>query len=106
MTAVLLTLPPVRWVCPNCPVEAVTPGNVPNRYHDCRALAGITAPMVPAGSGARVFTLEREDYEGREIVQRDGNGRPIMAVVTERPDGSNDVAVLAPTARMTAEGMM
>lgn len=106
MSAVLLTLPPVRWVCPNCPVEAVTPGSTPNRYHECPGLAGITAPMVPAGSGSRVRSVIREDYVGREIVQYDWYGRPIMSVVTERPDGSNDVAVLAPTARWTAGAVM
>jgi hypothetical protein len=100
MAAVLLTPPPVRWVCPNCPVEAVTPGNTPNRYHECRGLAGITAPMVPAGSRSRVLSVVREDYVGSEIVQYDDNGRPVMAVITERPDGSNDVTVLAPTAAM------
>jgi hypothetical protein len=102
MSAVLLTLPPTRWVCPNCPVEEVTPGNLPNRFHLCRGLAGITAPMVPAGSQSRVRAVEREDYVGQEIVQYDGNGRPVGAVITERPDGSNDVAVLAPTANLTA----
>jgi hypothetical protein len=98
MAAVLLTLPPVRWVCPNCPVEAVTPGDTPNRFHECRGLVGITAPMVPAGSRSRVRSVVRQDYVAGEIVQYDGYGRPIGAVVTERPDGSNDVAVLAPTA--------
>jgi len=106
MAAVLLTLPPVRWVCPNCPVEAVTPGDVPNRYHECRGLAGITAPMVPAGSRSRVRSVVREDYVGDEIVQYDWWGRPIMAVVTDRPDGSNDVTVLAPTARMITQAVM
>jgi len=42
----------------------------------------------------------RQDYVAGEIVQYDGWGRPIMSVITERPDGSNDVAVLAPTAVM------
>lgn len=98
MAAVLLTLPPVRWVCPNCLAEAVTPGDTPNRFHECRGLAGITAPMVPAGSRSRVRAVVREDFVASEIVQYDGYGRPIMSVITERPDGSNDVAVLAPTA--------
>jgi len=56
--------------------------------------------MVPAGSGASVRAVEREDYVGQEIVQYDGNGRPIMSVITDRADGSNDVTVLAPTVRM------
>lgn len=100
MAAVILTLPPVHWVCPNCPVEAVTPGDTPNRYHQCSGLAGITAPMIPAGSLARVRAVEREDYVGGEIVQYDDNGCPIMCVITDRPDGSNDCAVLAPTANL------
>ncbi len=102
MGAVLLTLPPTRWECPNCPAEAVTPGGTPNRYHECRGLAGITAPMVPAGSRSRVRTVEREDYVGREDVQYDGNNRPIMSIITDRPDGSNDCVVLAPTAHANA----
>jgi hypothetical protein len=57
------------------------------------------APLVPAGSGARVLAVEREDYVGGELVAYDDNRRPIAAVVTERPDGSNDVMVNAPAAR-------
>jgi hypothetical protein len=53
--------------------------------------------MVPVGSGARVTYREREDYVGREQVQTDASGRPVMSIVTERPDGSNDAVVLAPT---------
>lgn len=92
--------PPVRWICSNgCGVIGVTPAGVSNRFHTCRALAGLTAPLVPEGSGARVRTVERGDYAGKEILRTDGNGRPVMAVVTDRPDGSNDVTVFAPTAR-------
>jgi hypothetical protein len=53
--------------------------------------------MVPVGSGARVTYHEREDYVGREAVQTDQNGRPVMSIRTVRPDGSNDTVVLAPT---------
>lgn len=67
--------------------------------HTCGALAGIIAPLVPEGSGARVRVVERGDYVGNEDVRLDGNGRPIMAVITDRPDGSNDVAVFSATAR-------
>lgn len=66
--------------------------------HPCPGLAGLTAPMVLKGSGARVFAVERADYVGKERVQLDGNGRPVMSVITERPDGSNDCIALAPTA--------
>jgi hypothetical protein len=95
---VVLTPPPRQWECPHCWDRAVTPWDVPNRFHDCPALAGITAPMVPAGSGARVRTVEWDDYTGNRDVQHDDNGRPIAAVYTDRPDGSNDCIVLPSTA--------
>jgi hypothetical protein len=59
--------------------------------------------MVPDGLRCKVEAVEREDYVGKEMVQTDGDGRPVMAVVTTRDDG-NDVAVLAPcaTARLEA----
>lgn len=91
--------PPRQWECPNCTVMVVTPASVPNRYHDCVGLAGLTAPMVPVGSGAQVIATEREDYVGREDVLYDGNGRPIMSVTVNRPDGSNDAVIYVPTAR-------
>lgn len=95
---VILQAPEQRWSCPNCVQRSVTRGK-PNRYHYCSGNAGLFAPMVPDGTDCRVFAVERQDYIGNEIVQRDGNGRPVMAVVTERADGSNDVMVNAPTAR-------
>jgi hypothetical protein len=57
---------------------------------------GLTAPMIPEGSGFKVTAHEREDYIGSEDVQY-ADGRPVMQVVTERPDGT-DVLVYAPTA--------
>lgn len=102
----LLNPPPTRWTCSNgCGVFDVTPFGVPNRFHTCSALGGITAPLVAEGSDVRVRAVEREDYVGSEVVQYDENGRPIMAVVTDRPDGSNDVVVMAPTASWSAQGM-
>jgi hypothetical protein len=80
--------------------EDVTTWDMQNRFHSCRALAGITAPMVPAGVRCRVIAHEREDYIGDELVHLDADGRPVMNVVTERDDGSNDVIVFAPTAQM------
>lgn len=95
--AVILTPPPTHWVCSHCPAEDVTPASVPNRFHSCRGLAGITAPMVPAGLRCKVEVREREEYVGREDVQYDGNRRPVMSVVTTRDDGQ-DCLVLAPCA--------
>jgi len=89
--------PPVEWECPNCPVVARTPWDCPNRFHDCRGLEGLLAPMVRRGTNCRVVAVEREDYIGTEDVRLNGAGRPIMSVVTIRDDGQDCVAY-APTA--------
>lgn len=97
MTALLLR-PEQRWECPNCTHTDVTYEYRPHtRFHPCRGLRGLTAPLVPAGQKCKVEALEREDYVGEDIAQYDGDGKAIMAVVTTREDG-NDCAVLAPTA--------
>lgn len=85
--------PEQRWECPNCTATDVThESRVHTRMHDCRGLLGLSAPMVPAGTDCKVEAIEREDYIGHDNVS------PIMAVRTERADGSNDVHVFAPTA--------
>jgi len=66
-------------------------------FHPCKGLRGLNAPMVAAGVRVDVRTVEREDYIGDERVTTDAAGRPIMAVITERPDGE-DRAVFAPLA--------
>jgi len=87
-----------HWVCPNCTLTQVTREQAPHtRFHACAGLKGLTAPMVPAGTRCKVEAVEREDYIGGELVQVDGEGRPIMRVEVTR-DGGNDVAVLAPCA--------
>jgi hypothetical protein len=58
--------------------------------------------MVPAGIKAEVKAIERLDYVGTELVQRNTEGRPIMAVVTTRDDGQ-DCAVYPATAQVAAE---
>ena len=93
---------PQMWSCPNCPVTDRTFGQ-PNRFHNCVGLAGLLAPLVPAGSDVQVTAHEREDYIGREDVQIDGNGRPVMSVTTEWADGSNDTIAFAPTAYVRSD---
>lgn len=88
---------PQMWSCPNCLVTDRTFGQ-PNRFHNCAGLAGLLAPLVPAGTSAKVTAHEREDYIGSEEVQLDGNGRPVMSITTERADGSSDTVAFAPTA--------
>lgn len=92
-----------RWYCPNCRKEDVTHEPRPHsRFHVCPKLRGLTAPMVPLGTNAKVELREREDYVNGDAVQLDPElGRPVMSVVTTRDDGQ-DVAVFAPTA--TAKG--
>lgn len=90
-----------RWVCPNCPAAARTVGQ-PNRFHECPALGGLTAPLVLEGVDCKVVAVEREDYLSGEDV-RWANGRPVSAVRVERADGSNDCIVYAPTAKAIGE---
>lgn len=87
-----------RWECPNCDLTDVTyQAGIHSRFHNCRGLKGLSAPMVPAGTKAKVEAMEREDWVGKEDVQYDGEGKPIMSIVTTRDEGQ-DCAVLAPTA--------
>lgn len=96
--AVPLLVREQRWYCPNCRTEDVTVQPLPHtRMHACRALYGLIAPMLPAGVRAKVEARLREDYVGREQVQLDGRGLPVMSVVTTRDDGQ-DAIVFAPPA--------
>jgi hypothetical protein len=99
MAAPVLLAAPVRhWVCPNCTHQHVTREARPHTpFHPCRGLRGLTAPMVEAGTKAKVEAVEREDYVGDERVTTDAEGRPVMSVVTTRDDGQ-DCAVFAPMA--------
>ena len=97
----LLELPERRWECPNCDQTAVTRELiVGQRFHNCKGLLGLSAPMVTAGTRAKVEAREREDFIGRDRPQyadRDGKAVPIMSIVTTRDDGQ-DCTVLAPLA--------
>jgi hypothetical protein len=45
--------PTQHWTCPNCTTEDVTHEARPHtRFHTCRGLRGLTAPLVPAGTNA------------------------------------------------------
>jgi hypothetical protein len=93
-----LLVPERRWACPNCDQEDVTREPRPHtRFHTCPGLRGLTAPFLPAGTTARVEARDRDDYVGTDMVTTDGDGRPVMSVVTTRDDGE-DVAVMAPCA--------
>jgi hypothetical protein len=103
MTAALSVTAYQTWRCPECGLEERTEPK-PNRFHTCPRLRYLTAPMVLAGTDAKVSIVERQDYVGNERVMLDPElHRPVMSIVTERADGSNDVMVFAPaaTARQT-----
>lgn len=98
-----MTIPVLErlWSCPNCKsgartVDAKTP------MHPCKGLAGLMVPLVPKGTDCKVEAVERGDYIGKELVQYDGNGRPVMSVITTRNDGQ-DTTVYAPTAQGWSE---
>ena len=65
-------------------------------------MAGILAPMVPAGTKCKIEAHEREDYIRDEIVRYDDDGRPIMSTVITRDEGT-DCAVYAPCAGVGAD---
>lgn len=101
--------PRKEWNCPNCDKQDVTVEARPHsRFHNCPGLGGLSAPFVeksrnPRKGSTRVRKAVREDYVGSERgCTLDEDGAPVMSIVTEYADGSNDVAVFAPTA--TADG--
>lgn len=89
-----------RWYCPNCRKEDVTHEARPHtRFHVCPGLRGLTAPLLPVGTAAKVELAEWGDYVGKELVQRDPErGRPVQSITTTRDDGQ-DAIVFAPTAQ-------
>jgi hypothetical protein len=92
-----------RWYCPNCKKQDITVEARPHtRMHPCPKLRGLLAPMLPAGTRAKVELREREDYVGKEKVRLDPErGRPVMSIVTTRDNGQ-DAIVFAPTATARA----
>ena len=94
-------LAPVQhWWCPNCRLEDVThEAKLHIRYHTCPKLRNLSAPMVPAGTKAKVEVHEREDYIGKGLPRLDENGRPLMNIETTRDEGT-DLLVFAPTATL------
>jgi len=105
--------PEKHWECPSCGRQHVTRTHlVTSEMHHCPAQKGLYVPFVQVESNAgipkhsmRHVPIERGDWEGKEIgVRHDTDGRAIMAVHTERADGSHDTHVLAPAARADFSG--
>lgn len=95
----------VRWYCPNCLLEdarympPAPLGGGTLLFHTCPAMKGLTAPLYQVGVKVKVTRRDREDYVGKELVQKDADGRPVMSIVSEREDGT-DCIVFAPTATL------
>lgn len=90
------------WHCPRCSAAARTVDDkLP--HHACPGMAGLMVPLVRENHRANFVAVEREDYAGTDKVLLDANGRPIMAVEVQHPDGSTDRTVYAPTATISAE---
>jgi hypothetical protein len=86
------------WYCPACGQTDRTREAKPHsRFHPCPRMHGLTTPMLPKGTRAKLEAVERQDYVGNELVRLDDRGRPVMSIVTTRDNGQ-DVTVFAPTA--------
>lgn len=93
--ALLLFDPWQELECPNCHLAERVRPLPPNsqRFHQCPALHGLTAPMILKGTDCKVVAREREDYLRGERQETGDDGKPYMAVETIHADGHNDVAV-------------
>lgn len=94
----ILNQPVVVWMCERCPAVVRKPRDLAaQEFHNCPGMGMLSMPMVEQGVKVKVTVNEREDYINNDVVQVDGNNRPVMSVTTEREDGI-DCAVYAPTA--------
>lgn len=89
------------WSCVVCTEAARTVDDaIP--MHRCPGTKGLLTPLVLDGTRAKIQVMEREDYVGDELVQTDGDGRPVMSIVTTRDDGQ-DCIVFPPSAAAISE---
>lgn len=99
--------PKKYWECPSCHFRQITHDPRPTtQLHACRSHNGVAIPLVqvhPDKGAPKLLhrIVERGDYvNGEQGLRYDANGRPIMAVQTERPDGSYDTHVFPGVAVM------
>jgi hypothetical protein len=103
-----VVLDPVHyWECASCGLRHITRTHlVTSELHPCPALKGVITPLTEVterGLTERLHhrVIERGDYIGGERgVRHDADGKAVMAVQTERADGSHDTAVFAATAQI------
>lgn len=113
MQVPVLAPPEHHWECPSCGRQHVTrTAKITSELHHCVAMKGLLVPFVEVESNAgikkhsmRHAPIERGDYIGAEVgVRHDGEGKAVMAVHTERADGSHDTHVFAPAAHARLGG--
>lgn len=93
-----------NWVCAHeCGSRATTYDDA-LPHHPCPAMGGLMVPLIIEGTKVKMTAVEREDYVGQENVRLNDAGRPVMSVITERPDGQ-DCTIYAPTASARIEGV-
>jgi hypothetical protein len=90
------------WHCGSCEAWAITyDAKIPMHY--CQKLAlGMRVPLVRKGEASKIEVVERGDFIGKESVQLDTAGRPVMAVVITRDEGQ-DCTVYPPVASAESE---
>ncbi len=112
-TPPILDVPTRCWECPSCGRQETTKEARPHApFHACTAQRGAWVPSVEVHTNVglargvvRHVVRARDDYVGAERGLRyDAAGTPVMSVVTERADGSNDCAVFPAVARVFQEG--
>ena len=112
MRSVPILDPTKGWECPSCGKQHVTREPRPHTpMHNCAAQRGLSVPFVEVTSNfglrkgaVRHVAVERGDYVGQEKgLLYDAEGRAVMAVRTERADGSNDCHVFPAMATASTE---
>lgn len=100
-----LTEPATSWRCDRCNTDyySANPDRRAQHLHECPAFNGLSVPFTLQDGTQKLIVKDREDYEGDELVQRDPNGRPVMAIEVVHEDGSNNAVVYAPTAQGESE---
>lgn len=90
-----------RWGCPNCNAWAQTVDDS-KPHHPCKGGNGMLIPLLQNGVKSKLVFNEREDYVGKEIVQLDISGRPVMNATVETEQGIG-LTIYAPCATGKAE---
>lgn len=113
MQGIHLDPPEWHWECPSCRRQYVSHELRPHTpMHPCGEHSGFEMPYARVEAGAAGLgkhavihkVIEREDWIGQEHGIPIVGGTAVMAVRTERADGSYDTHIFAPVAKADARG--